>query len=594
VSFSYAPGRPAVSGLSLRAPAGERVALVGRSGAGKSTVAALMARFYDPTSGRVLIDGRDARDCAVSWLRDQFGLVLQETMLFTGTVAENIAYGLEVKLEDVIAAARLAGAHEFIEGLPDGYETQLGPRGVALSGGQRQRIAIARVVLRDPPVLLLDEPTTGLDAESEELVLSGLEALMRDRTTIIISHSPRLARGADRVIVLEGGKLVDDGDPDQVLPDDGSVRKMLSEAAPPSVGARTNGSSSTGSPGVLAGSSAAQPQTSDASDLEAARQFNGRNPYVFVVGCPRSGTTLLQRMLDHHPDLAVANDTHFLVGAIRGMPPGIDPPLTEELVERALGHHHFHRLGIPEEAARESAEGSRTYREFISALYSHLAAVRGKRLAGEKSPAYVRHLPLLFALFPWARTIHIIRDGRDVALSTLDWTRDDRGPSRYALWHKEPIAVCALRWRDLVRAGRQDGARLGPARYEEVRYEDLVEGPEARLRQLSAFLEVQYATEMATYFEGRISRDPGLSAKKAWLPPTSGLRDWRTQMSEQDTELFEAIAGKLLSQLGYERAHWRISPAIAALAERCEAWWEMDRKRRDAKKEASARSLGLA
>jgi ATP-binding cassette, subfamily B, bacterial len=232
VSFAYAAGRPAVTGLSLSVPAGQKVALVGRSGAGKSTVAALMARFYDPNSGAVLIDGRDARDCAVSWLRDQFGLVLQETMLFSGTVAENIAYGLEAESEEVVVAAMAAGAHEFISELPDGYETPLGPRGVALSGGQRQRIAIARVALRSPPVLLLDEPTTGLDAQSEELALRGLEALMQDRTTIIITHSLRLARSADRVVVLEGGRLVQDGVPANLLSEGERFRGMVAEGEP--------------------------------------------------------------------------------------------------------------------------------------------------------------------------------------------------------------------------------------------------------------------------------------------------------------------------------------------------------------------------
>jgi ATP-binding cassette, subfamily B, bacterial len=232
VSFAYAPGRPALSGVSLEVPAGQRLALLGRSGAGKSTVAALMARFYDPTSGHVLIDGRDARDCAVSWLRDQFGLVLQETMLFTGTVAENIAYGLEAEPDAIVAAAKAAAADEFITQLPDGYDTQLGPRGVALSGGQRQRIAIARAVLRDPPVLILDEPTTALDAESEEHVLEGLGALMVDRTTIIISHSPRLTTRADRAVRLAEGRVVDDGAPARLLSGDGHTRRTTEEHPP--------------------------------------------------------------------------------------------------------------------------------------------------------------------------------------------------------------------------------------------------------------------------------------------------------------------------------------------------------------------------
>ena len=218
VEFSYEAGRPAIAGLSLHVPAGQRLALVGRSGAGKSTLAALMARLYDPTRGQVLIDGRDARDCSVSWLREQFGLVLQETILFTGTVAENIAYGVEEATPEAVeAAARAAGADEFIANLPAGYDTMLGPQAVALSGGQRQRIAIARTLLRDPAVLIVDEPTTGLDPISEAAVLEGLEELMRGRTTIIITHSDRLAATAERVVVVDAGRVADDGPPSEVL-----------------------------------------------------------------------------------------------------------------------------------------------------------------------------------------------------------------------------------------------------------------------------------------------------------------------------------------------------------------------------------------
>ena len=218
LDFSYRPDRTAIAGVSLHVPAGQKLALVGRSGAGKSTLAALMARLYDPTEGQVLIDGRDARDCSVAWLREQFGLVLQETILFTGTVAENIAYGVEETTpEAVVAAARAAGAHDFIEQLPAGYDTMLGPQAVALSGGQRQRIAIARTLLRDPAVLIVDEPTVGLDAVSEAAVLAGLEELMRGRTTIVITHSHRLAAIAERVVVVDGGRVAADGPPGEVL-----------------------------------------------------------------------------------------------------------------------------------------------------------------------------------------------------------------------------------------------------------------------------------------------------------------------------------------------------------------------------------------
>lgn len=223
VSFAYDPARPALIDLSLHVPVGEKIAILGRSGAGKSTVAALIARFYDPLEGegRVLIDGRDVRSCSLSWLRGQVGLVLQDTVLFTGTVEDNIAYGLDAGRERVVAAAKAAGAHAFISELPEGYETTLGPRAVGLSGGQRQRIAVARTLLRDPPVLVLDEPTTGLDRQSETQVLEGLGVLMRGRTTVIITHSLDLARTADRVVVVHDGRIAEDGSPEEVLPHDG-------------------------------------------------------------------------------------------------------------------------------------------------------------------------------------------------------------------------------------------------------------------------------------------------------------------------------------------------------------------------------------
>jgi ABC-type multidrug transport system fused ATPase/permease subunit len=207
VSFRYGDDRPAMSGVSLKIEAGERVAVMGPSGAGKSTLAALIARFYDPVAGRVLIDGRDARECSLEWLRAQVAIVLQDTVLFSGTVRENIAYGSRAGEEGVVAAARAAAAHEFICRLPQGYDTELGPQGVGLSGGQRQRIGVARTLLRDPPILLLDEPTTGLDADSEEAVLQGLRTLMQGRTTVLITHSPALAREADRVVRIEDGRI---------------------------------------------------------------------------------------------------------------------------------------------------------------------------------------------------------------------------------------------------------------------------------------------------------------------------------------------------------------------------------------------------
>jgi ATP-binding cassette subfamily B protein len=208
VSFAYGDERPALQNVSIAIAAGHKLALTGPSGAGKSTLSALVARFYDPTDGRVLIDGRDARDCSLRWLRDQVAVVLQDTVLFSGSVRENIAYGTQATPNEIVDAAKAAAAHAFIQALPDGYDTELGPQGAGLSGGQRQRIGIARTLLRNPPVIILDEPTTSLDRDSEDEVLKGLDRLMRGRTCLLITHSPRLAQTADQIIELDHGRIV--------------------------------------------------------------------------------------------------------------------------------------------------------------------------------------------------------------------------------------------------------------------------------------------------------------------------------------------------------------------------------------------------
>jgi ABC-type multidrug transport system fused ATPase/permease subunit len=226
VHFRYIETRPALNGVTLHVPTGSRLALVGESGAGKSTVGALVARFYDPSQGSVSVDGRDAREWPLRWVRNQVGVLLQDTILFSGTVGENIAYGTDADQSRIEEVARAADALRFITSLPDGFDTMLGPGGLGLSGGQRQRIGIARVLLRDPPILVLDEPTTGLDAESEQQVMAGLQRLIEGRTTILITHSTALARGADQVAVLSGGRVVEHGTPEQLLASDSAFARL--------------------------------------------------------------------------------------------------------------------------------------------------------------------------------------------------------------------------------------------------------------------------------------------------------------------------------------------------------------------------------
>jgi ABC-type multidrug transport system fused ATPase/permease subunit len=231
VSFHYATRAdiPVLQNVAFSVRPGERVALVGPSGAGKSTVAALALRFYDPVSGRVTIDGKDARDYDLTALRDRMAIVPQEVLLFGGTIRENIAYGRPDASDEIIeAAARKANAHDFISSFPQGYETVVGERGIQLSGGQRQRIAIARAVLKDPAILILDEATSALDSESERLVQDALDQLMKGRTSIVIAHRLSTVRDADRILVLDKGRVLESGTHDELIADVGGLYHSLS------------------------------------------------------------------------------------------------------------------------------------------------------------------------------------------------------------------------------------------------------------------------------------------------------------------------------------------------------------------------------
>jgi ATP-binding cassette subfamily B protein len=211
-------GVPILHNMSLLVLPGEMIALVGASGAGKTTLVNLLPRFYDPQAGQILIDGIDIQDVTLNTLRRQIGIVPQETILFSGTIAQNIAFGQSYyELKDVQKAAEIANAHQFISEFPDGYQTWVGERGVNLSGGQKQRIAIARAVLLAPRILILDEATSALDSESEGLVQEALERLMRDRTVFIIAHRLATVRRADRILVLEKGRIVESGTHEELL-----------------------------------------------------------------------------------------------------------------------------------------------------------------------------------------------------------------------------------------------------------------------------------------------------------------------------------------------------------------------------------------
>jgi len=212
---------------------------VGTTGAGKSTVLSLIPRLYDPTGGSVRIDGVDVREFRIQGLRAQMGFVLQDTLLFRGTVRENIAYGRPAATEaEIVEAAKLANAHEFIARMPDGYDTQLGERGLTLSGGQRQRIGIARALIRDAPILILDEPTAALDSQSEQLVIEALERLMKGRTVVTVAHRLSTIRDVDKIVVFKDGVVAEQGTHDELLALGGVYAglhriQIESDAAPP-------------------------------------------------------------------------------------------------------------------------------------------------------------------------------------------------------------------------------------------------------------------------------------------------------------------------------------------------------------------------
>jgi hypothetical protein len=280
------------------------------------------------------------------------------------------------------------------------------------------------------------------------------------------------------------------------------------------------------------------------------------NPFMFIVGCPRSGTTLLQRMVDAHPEVAVVHETHWIPRWFEKRK-GITAEgyITPELVENVIADRRFPNLKVaPEEVAGLVRDGvPMPYSRFVSALFDLHASGQGKRLAGDKTPAYVRNLPTLHSLWPEAKFVHLIRDGRDVALSVTDWSRAGSAAGRFASYAEEPVTTTAVWWEWNVRVGREDGASLPDGLYREVRYERLVADPAGECAALCEFLGLRFEKSMLGFHEGRNRDDPRLDAKKSWRPVTAGLRSWTSEMPRRDAARFEAAAGGLLDELGYER-----------------------------------------
>jgi hypothetical protein len=285
---------------------------------------------------------------------------------------------------------------------------------------------------------------------------------------------------------------------------------------------------------------------------------------MFVVGAARSGTTLLQRMLDHHPGLAVVNETYWLPRKFRERT-GLtrEGLVTEALLPLLLASPKFSRMEVSERDLVRLLSERRPvrYERFVARIFDTYAARRGKPLAGDKTPGYVRRMAQIHELWPRARFVHIVRDPRDVVLSMLDWRGGRKAAGQYGTWEMDPVVSTALYWRLSVAVGRETGAALGAGLYREVRYEDLVAAPDHELERICEFLGLPYAEAMTRFYEGKTRVKQGRSSKAQWLPPTSGLRDWRAQLDAGDVERVEATVGGLLADLGYRSRFERFAPA---------------------------------
>jgi Sulfotransferase family len=275
------------------------------------------------------------------------------------------------------------------------------------------------------------------------------------------------------------------------------------------------------------------------------------NPYLFIVGCARSGTTLLHRLVDAHPLVAIIHETHWITKRFK------EPAVTPEMVSEMVEHKRFASLGVGREEFEDLLGEPVSYRRFLGGLFELYAEARSKPLVGDKTPSYVTSIPKLHALWPEARFVHIVRDGRDVCLSVMNWKKAGRIAGRYATWEEDPVSTTALWWERKVRLGRKGGGSLPEGLYHEVRYEDLINHPGRECVRLCEFLGLPNDDAMLRFHEGKTRMDlpdPKRTPKAAWLPVTSGLRCWRAEMPAEDVERFEAAAGDLLKELGYPLA----------------------------------------
>jgi hypothetical protein len=298
------------------------------------------------------------------------------------------------------------------------------------------------------------------------------------------------------------------------------------------------------------------------------------NPFVFIVGCARSGTTLFRRMVDAHPMIAIIPEIGWLARKYQrreGLTPDgrVTPEFVATLGDKG-GFGRYTPLPISREVLTERiASGPPiTYAGLISLLFDRYGEDRNKRLVGNKTVDHALNVDTLHEVFPETKFVHLIRDGRDVASSLIAWRRSKRLAQKFSTWNEDPVTTSALWWEWHVRRAREAGLPLGPQLYREVSYESLVVRPAGECEALCKFLGVPFDDRMVRFYEGKEKDDPNLDAKEGWRPPTPGLRDWRKEMSSEDVEKFEAVAGELLEELGYPRGTDGVSEERLAHADR--------------------------
>ncbi|HUF11260.1 MAG TPA: sulfotransferase [Rhodothermales bacterium] len=532
--------------VTLAIRPGRRIAFVGASNCGRLPLARIITGLIRPERGRVLIDGLDVDQFDPDTVRAQISAIPHDGICLEGTVRDYVSGDdPTAPIDDVKEALSKANSLSWAEKLPDGVDTVIGANGLVLSRGELKLLGLARAAYRRPPLLIIDRPTEGLGEEAKRAVMLAIDKVAQVRTTLLLTDDVRLAARCDQIVFMDKGTIVQTGSHADLVQEGGAYADFFHGSSP-------------------------GPVLFSTKHADAGRQNQDRrqpqsiNPFVFIVGCPGSGVSLVQQLLNRHSMMSVANDTHFIPAVLAEAGHRGDIAINDDLIERVRSFQNFDRLGLSDVEVYRAGGTARTFSGFVTNIYNRYAEKSGKELVGIKAPSYCRNVRLLHELFPWARYIHVVRDGRDVAMSVLERTTTMEGLTmEVAARESVPVGTSALWWQSMVSTARRDGVKLGGRFYTELRFEDLVEDPETVLRGVTGFLDLSFEADMLADESSFMQLDVG----------ANGFQDWRSQMSRSDVALFEALAGDALIDLGYGRGVATIPPDVQVTAKKClDAW----------------------